>query len=648
MNLYQTVIYKSRYSKWLDDQGRRESYDETVDRYLNHIYRKALEHNYNVPEQLKFDLRHAILERDVLPSMRGFMTAGKALERDEAAIYNCSFVAIDKPFAFAEIFFTLMLGSGVGFSVERKYVDRLPVIPELFSEDDFIFQVPDSKEGWADALLHALERLYIGIIPKFNYDLVRPAGEKLKTFGGRASGPAPLKSMLEFVTLKIFDAAGRKLTTLEAHDIACKIAEITVVGGVRRSALISLSDLDDTDMRDAKSGEWWVKNPQRALANNSAVYDGQVSKDVFKREWDALAASGSGERGIFNKRAAKLKAEALGRNLGDDFGVNPCGEILLRNREFCNLTSVTIRETDSFYDIKNKVELAAILGTFQSLFDDYRYIGPEWSMNQKEERLLGVSLSGIVDSPLTNGSREDLGEILDALRITAHEANYFMADALGINPAKAITCVKPEGTTSQLVGASSGIHPAYAKQYVRRIRMDSKDPMSQFMIDQGMSYEKDFYNASAYVFSFPIKSSDAAITRHDMTAIKQLELYLTYQTFWCDHNASNTVYVGPDEWELVGDWVYEHFNEICGVSFLPKDNGTYTQAPYEEISADQYEYLHEKSVKVLDWDVMSLYERMDMTNGSQTLACSAGGCEEVITTENGEIAVLTEAELVLS
>lgn len=627
MNVYQQIIYKSRYAKWIDALGRRENYEETVKRYWSHMKDKAAQHGLHLASEIEQKIISNLLSADVLPSMRGYMSAGPALDRDEGAIFNCAFIGVDSVDAFGEILFTLMLGTGVGFSVEKYYVDNLPYVNSP-SGTTAVFTTPDSKEGWADTIKFVIGNLYKGINPEVLYHNIRPKGSKLKVFGGRASGPEPLIDLVNFSKKVFAEAQGRKLKPIEVHDIVCKIAACVVSGGVRRSAMISISDLDDIEMRNCKSSNWWESNVQRALANNSAAYNGRPSPERFWEEWNALAQSGSGERGIFNRAAAIKKAHSIGRELKEGFGTNPCAEISINNRQFCNLTSISIRADDTEERLLEKVEVATIIGTIQSLFDGYRYISDEWIHNQERERLLGVSLSGIVDNPITNGSSpEATAVLLDRMRKRAFNVNYEYASKLKIKPSAAITTVKPEGTTSQMTGCSSGIHPAYSHYYIRRVRMDDKDPISQFLIDQGIPYEVDTYNPSAYVFEFPIKTADTAIQRLEMDAIQQLELYKLYQINWADHNVSNTVYVKPDEWQKVGEWVWDNFDDISGVSFLPFDNGTYVQAPYEEIDAVEYEKRLAKMPKTIDWDVLPLYEAEDGTTGVQQLACVSGECE---------------------
>jgi ribonucleoside-triphosphate reductase len=627
MNVYQQIIYKSRYAKWIDALGRREDYSETVNRYWSHMKSKAFEHGLVLAPDIEQKIVSKLLTADVLPSMRGYMSAGAALGRDEGAIFNCAFIGVDSVEAFGEILFTLMLGTGVGFSVESAYINKLPAIP-VIGENKESFIVEDSKEGWADTIKFVISRLYLGVIPEIFYHNIRPKGAKLKVFGGRASGPDPLIDLVNFTKKVFLGAQGRKLKSIEVHDIVCKIAACVVSGGVRRSAMISISDLADIEMRDAKSGNWWETNVQRALANNSAAYNERPTIEQFWQEWDALAKSGSGERGIFNRAAAVRKAESIGRKLSNLFGTNPCAEISINSRQFCNLTSISIRATDTEESLIEKVEVATILGTIQSLFDGYRYISNGWAENQERERLLGVSLSGIVDNPLTNGTEPGVTQsLLINMRAKAREVNAEYAKKLNINTSAAITTVKPEGTTSQMTGCSSGIHPAYSRYYIRRVRMDDKDPISQFLIDQGIPYEVDTYNPNAYVFEFPIKTAETAIQRLEMNAIDQLELYKLYQRHWAEHNVSNTVYVKQEEWRDVGQWVWDNFDEISGVSFLPFDNGTYVQAPYEEIEAEEYQKRLSKMPESIDWTILPYYEIEDGTTGVQQLACVSGECE---------------------
>ena len=630
-DVYQQFIHLSRYARWRDDLGRRESWNETVDRYVDFMADTVKRNNgYNMSGTLKQDLRDSILNRQVLPSMRALMTAGPALERENVAGYNCSFLAVDDPRAFDEALYILMNGTGVGFSVEREDVEKLPVVPEL-TERGSTFRVPDSKRGWAEALRHVIGQLYTGMVPDWNTSQVRPAGERLKTFGGRASGPEPLEDLLSF-TVRVFqNAEGRKLTPLECHEIMCKIGEVVVVGGVRRSALISLSNLDDIEMRDSKKGEFWNTKPHLTLANNSAIYDKKPSRYDFDKEFDALVASGSGERGFFSRYGAKRSATEIGRDSGPLKGTNPCGEIVLRNNQFCNLTTVVVRPEDTLTELKDKVVRAAYLGTLQASLTDFDYLRPIWKENTEEERLLGVSLSGLFGHPVLSGRRgkEMLEEWLYEMRVAAKFANVYLAGMLGINPAAAITCVKPEGTTSQLVGVSSGMHPWHAERYKRNVRGDVKDPLSQFLVAIGIPYEQDITNNSNYVFSFPIEAPEGAMTRDDLTAIEHLELWATYRECWTDHNPSITINVRDHEWNAVREWVWDNFDKITGISFLPHDDHVYKQAPYEPVNEEEFDELKDNMPLHIDWTDLSLFEFDDQTSGSQEMACAAGACEIV-------------------
>lgn len=629
---YQEFIHLSRYSRWLPEEGRRETWPETVSRYFTFFDEHLMEmHKYKLPKELRKEIEEAVLDLKVMPSMRCIMTAGEALKRENIAGYNCSYVAINRPQSFDEILYILMNGTGVGFSVERQFVSQLPVVGEEFHMTDTVITVADSKLGWAKAFKELVGMLYIGQIPKWDTSKVRPAGAPLKTFGGRASGPEPLESLFNF-TVNIFqNAAGRKLSSIECHDIVCKIAEIVVVGGVRRSALISLSNLSDDRMRAAKHGQWWEQNPQRALANNSACYSEKPDIGVFMDEWKALYESKSGERGIFNRESAVKMAERSGRrDVNHEFGTNPCSEIILRDREFCNLSEVVVRVTDTVETLKKKARLAAILGTLQSTLVNFKYVSSQWKKNCEEERLLGVSLTGIMDSPLTNGNEGDLGKLLDELREIVVATNKEFANKIGINQSTATTCVKPSGTVSQLTDAASGIHARHNPYYIRTVRGDKKDPLTKMMTDAGFPVEDDHLNPShTAVFSFPMKVERGAVFRTDKTAIEQLELWKSYQEHWCEHKPSVTISVKENEWMTVGAWVYENFDYMSGVSFLPFSEHTYKQAPYQDIEKKDYDELLKLMPKNVDWSKLSEYERSDMTVGSQELACTAGVCEVV-------------------
>ena len=624
---YQSFIHKSRYARWLDDEGRRETWSETVSRYMKNLVRPALGDN---PKQIA-EIEQAILGLEVMPSMRALMTAGPALARDNTAGYNCSYLAVDDIKSFDEAMFILLCGTGVGFSVERQSVQKLPEVPENMYNSDTTIVVKDSKEGWAKSLRQMIALLYSGEIPKWDVSKVRPAGAKLKTFGGRASGPMPLIDLFNFVIKTFKDAKGRKLSSLECHDIMCKIGEVVVVGGVRRSAMISLSNLSDDRMRHAKSGSWWDNDPQRALANNSVSYTEKPDSLSFMREWMALVESGSGERGIFNRQASKKQAAKNGRRDPNyEFGTNPCSEIILRPNQFCNLTEVVVRATDNAEDLERKVRIATILGTIQSSFTKFPYLRKSWQTNTEEERLLGVSMTGIMDNPLTTTTNKGLEKTLEHLKQIAVATNAKWAERLDIPVSTAISCVKPSGTVSQLVDSSSGIHARHSAYYIRTVRGDNKDPLTQFMMDQGIPNEPDVMKPDqTTVFSFPMKAPDGAVVTADMSAIEQLEMWLAYQRSWCEHKPSVTINVKNNEWFEVGAFVYKHFDEMSGVSFLPFNEHTYQQAPYQDCLATDYHILLDKMPDSIDWTKLSEYEQEDNTAGSQTLACSGDSCEIV-------------------
>ena len=628
MNNYSEFIAKSRYSRFLPEMGRREHWDETVNRYTTFIHKHLKDkHNYTMPDELYHEIRSAIINLEVMPSMRAIMTAGKALERDNTAGYNCSYLPIDDPKAFDEAMYILLCGTGVGFSVEHKYVNQLPEVPDQLFDSETVISVADSKEGWAKALRQLIALLYSGEMARYDLSRIRPAGARLKTFGGRASGPGPLDELFKFTTAKFRAAAGRKLTSLECHDILCKIGEVVVVGGVRRSAMISLSDLEDDRMRSAKSGNWWEQNGQRALANNSATYNTKPDIGQFLQEWVSLYNSHSGERGIFSREASISQAGKNGRrDQNYDFGTNPCSEIILRPYQFCNLTEVVVRAEDTVETLARKVRIATILGTFQSTLTHFPYLRKIWIKNTEEERLLGVSLTGILDNHWMGEVNESTAENLRQLRSIAIDANAEFADALDIPRSAAITCVKPSGTVSQLVDSASGIHARHSQYYIRRVRGDKKDPLSAFLAVAGVPAEDCVMRPdSTVVFSFPMKAPAGARLRDDLTALQHLDLWLMYQRHWCEHKPSVTISVKEDEWMDVGAWVWRHFDEVSGVSFLPWDGGTYRQAPYEECSKEAYEELLSKMPKHIDWDLLS--EKDDNVEGAQTLACVAGHCE---------------------
>jgi ribonucleoside-triphosphate reductase (thioredoxin) len=621
---YMAFIHTSRYARWLEDEGRRESWSETVGRYMTNLV------NGKVDGEIARSIEEAILSLNIMPSMRAMMTAGPALQRDNTCAYNCSYLPVDDPKSFDEAMFILLCGTGVGFSVERQFVSKLPEVPTLYKSDTTVV-VKDSKEGWAKALRQVIALLYSGEIPKWDVSGVRPAGARLKTFGGRASGPAPLIDLFNFVVAKFKEAQGRKLSSIECHDIMCKIGEVVVVGGVRRSAMISLSNLSDDRMRHAKSGAWWENDPQRALANNSTSYTEKPDAVSFMREWMALVESGSGERGIFNRQASKKQAAKNGRRDADqEFGTNPCSEIILRPYQFCNLTEVVVRATDTIETLSEKVRLATILGTIQSTYTNFPYLRKKWKDNTEEERLLGVSLTGIMDNPMLTLKNVGLEKTLEHLRNVAVKTNAEWAEKLGIPVSAAITCVKPSGTVSQLVDSASGIHARHSAYYIRTVRGDNKDPLTQFMKDQGIPSEPCVMKPeTTTVFSFPQKAPENAVVTSDLSAIDQLNLWLTYQRHWCEHKPSVTINVRKDEWFEVGAFVYKHFDEMSGVSFLPYNEHTYQQAPYQEVGKSDYETLLSVMPKAIDWSRLSEYEKEDTTKSSQTYACSGEVCEIV-------------------
>jgi ribonucleoside-diphosphate reductase alpha chain len=632
MTDYQKYIHKSRYARWLETENRRENWEETVKRYFD-FFENHLKEKFDWKMKERKELESAVLNMEIMPSMRALMTAGPALERDNIAGYNCAAVTVNRIRAFDEAMYVLMNGTGMGFSVERREVEKLPEVPEELYPSDTTIHVTDSKLGWSKSFKELISLLYAGHIPKWDTSKIRPKGERLKTFGGRASGPDPLESLFRFTAETFKIARGRKLSSIECHDIMCKIAEIVVVGGVRRSALISLSNLTDERMRKAKSGQWWMETPHRALANNSVVYTEPPDVNIFLKEWLSLIESKSGERGIVNRNALKKQVKRLGdrRDPDHDFLLNPCAEIILRDREFCNLSEIIVREHDTEKTIKEKVRLATILGTFQATLIDFKYISSEWVKNCKEEALLGVSMTGIMDNPLTYENKNGkLDDMLGELNKYSVKINSEYAKAIGINPAAAVTCVKPSGTVSQLVDASSGIHTRHSLYYIRTVRCDKKDPISQFMKDQGVLCENDVTKPdNTYVFSFPIKSPSHSVFRNDKTAIEQLETWKIYHTSWCEHNPSVTITVREHEWIEVGAWVYSNFNEIGGISFLPHSDHTYRQAPYQECTKEEYEKMSKLMPKNIDWDKLSEYEKEDNTIGSQELACSGNSCELV-------------------
>ena len=622
---YQSFIATSRYARWLNDENRRENWRETVERFIANVVRGKAD------VRTEDDILFAMLNLEVMPSMRSVMTAGPALARDNTSGYNCAYLPVDDLKSFDEAMYILLCGTGVGFSVERQYVSKLPEVPELMFKSDTVIVVKDSKGGWAKGLRQLIALLYAGEIPAWDVSLVRPAGAKLKTFGGRASGPAPLVDLFNFVVNTFTNAKGRKLSSIECHDLMCKIGEVVVVGGVRRSAMISLSNLSDDRMRNAKSGNWWEHEGQRALANNSVAYTERPDMETFLAEWTSLVKSKSGERGIFSRVASRKQAAKNGRrNVDYEFGTNPCSEIILRPNQFCNLSEVVVRATDTIIDLERKVRLAAIIGTIQSTLTHFPYLRKIWQTNTEEERLLGVSLTGIMDNRLMTHANAGLEKLLEHLKNVAITTNAEWAERLNIPASTAITCVKPSGTVSQLVDSASGIHARHSAYYIRTVRGDNKDPLTQFMIDQGIPAEPCVMKPdSTTVFSFPQMSPRQAVTRNDMTALEQLELWMTYQRHWCEHKPSVTITVKDNEWMEVGAWVYKNFDEVSGVSFLPHSDHSYQQAPYQEVGKHDYETLLSVMPERIDWARLSEYEKEDTSKGTSTFACAGGSCEMV-------------------
>lgn len=633
-NPYENFIALSRYARWLEDKNRRETWGETVDRYFDFMQSQLRDkHGYVADEKLVAELKDAVFNRNVMPSMRSVMTSGAALERENVSGYNCAFLPVDNAKSFDEAMYILMCGTGVGFSVEYKYINKLPALPETLEKSNTVVIVGDSKEGWAKAYRELLSLLWAGQIPQIDISKVRPSGARLKTMGGRSSGPQPLVNLFDF-TIQIFKGAlGRQLKPIEAHDIMCKIGEVVVVGGVRRSAMISLSNINDIEMARAKAGNWWENNSQRALSNNSVAYSRKPQMEQFIAEWKSLYDSKSGERGIYNVAAAQAQAAKYGRRSADiHYGTNPCSEIILRPYQFCNLSEVVLREKDTPESVAKKVRLASILGTWQSTLTDFKYLRKIWKDNTEEERLLGVSLTGQFGNKFFSGKEgmDKLASTLDMLREYAVQINVEEAEKIGIPASAAVTCVKPSGTVSQLVGVSSGMHAWHSEHYIRTVRGDKKDPLTQFLKDSGIPAEDDFMKPQdTTVFSFPVKAPSNAITRDKLTAIQQLEIWLVYQRHWCEHKPSITVSVKEDEWMEVGAWVYKNFDEVSGISFLPYSDHTYVQAPYQEVDESAYNELVEKMPKSINWEALSLYELEDTTTGLQALACVSGECEIV-------------------
>lgn len=644
-NDYQRLIHATRYARWLDDEGRRETWEETCRRYVDFWVGR---------DQLKQseadELYKDIVSMRSVPSMRAMWSAGPALEQHQMASYNCSYVALDHPRAFDEMLYILCCGTGVGFSCEDKFVSKLPEIAEDFHPTDTVIKVHDSKIGWAKAFKQLLAMLWQGEVPQWDVSAVRPAGARLKTFGGRASGPQPLVDLFVFATGMFTNAAGRRLTSIEAHDLACKVGDIVVVGGVRRSALISLSTPVDDYMREAKSGRWFETHPHRALANNSACYNHKPEFPLFLKEVQSLYTSFSGERGFFSREAAKKIAARNGRrDPNHDFGTNPCSEIILRSAGVCNLSEVIIREGDSLATLKKKVETATIFGTLQATLNDFRYVRSIWKKNT-EERLLGVSLTGIMDHKVMAGLEGDekLTKWLNELRDHAIEVNKKWARRLGIEQSAAITCVKPSGTVSQLCDTASGIHPRFSPYYVRTVRQDDKDPITDFLRPYSYNEPAIGKEGNTTVFHFFQKAPEGAVCVEDVGAMEQLRLWKIYQDEWCEHKPSITVYYTPDEFMHVAAWMWDNFDSLSGISLLPYDGGTYQQAPYQQITKEQFEagvveqrkliwdgtaLVPDDSIVLpditrelpIDWS--KLVESEDVTVGAQTLACTGNACE---------------------
>ena len=635
---YQSFIHLSRYSRWLDKEGRRETWQETVTRYMDFFKAHLLKNQgYEMSVNMYNEVFNAIINLEVMPSMRALMTAGPALAGSQIANYNCSFIHADKMRCFDEMLYVLLNGVGVGFSVERQFIQKLPIMAEEFHPTKTVIVVNDSKLGWAKAYKELIAMLMAGEVPQWDLSLVRPAGARLMTFGGRSSGPAPLDELFRF-TIQVFkEAVSRKLTSYEVHKLFCKIADVVVVGGVRRASLISLSNLSDMRMRHSKSGQWWLENPELSLANNSVCYTDKPDIGVFMEEWLSLYNSKSGERGIFNRQAAKETIKRLNERHGDErrvedyeYGVNPCGEILLRSKQFCNLSEVVLRKEDTFDDIKKKIRIATIIGTWQASLTDFKYVSKQWSENCKEEALLGVSMTGIMDNSLTNGSEghDILANALRLLRAHATDVNRKYAKQIGINQAGAITCVKPSGNTSQLVDSASGIHARHSKYYIRSVRVSYTDPIAKFMIAKGFPHEPDHNKPNhTVIFKFPIKSPEGCVTRTEKSAIEQMELWMIYKDNYCDHNPSTTINVKEKEWMDVGAWVFKHFDKISGIAFLPFSEHSYKQAPYEECTQEEYNVAVIEMPKDMNIDDLSKFEAEDNTTGTQELACSSGSCE---------------------
>ena len=631
MDNFEQFIVKSRYCKWVPEHNRREEWTETVSRFMNYMLNRF---NLDYTSTDLVGIWNSIEEREVFPSMRALMTAGPAADVDDVCLYNCSYIPVEEIRSFSDIMYILCCGTGVGFSCEAENTDKLPVIPEEINRDtEDIMVVPDSRLGWAESFRYLLESLYSGTHPTWDTSKIRPAGTRLKTFGGRASGPEPLEKLFRYVVNTFMGARGRKLSSLEVHDIVCLTGEIVIAGAVRRSALISLSDLHDSEMAMAKSGPWWETSGHRSLANNSAVYDKKPSLGDFMKEWSTLYESRSGERGICNRESLSWLANKSGRDTENiRFGTNPCSEIILRPKQFCNLTEVVIKPEDTLETLSRKVRFATILGTLQSACTDFKYLDGEWTKNCKEERLLGVSFTGIYDNKLMSGQTgyPKLRYTLQKLKEVAEETNLIWADKLGISPSKAITCCKPSGTTSCVAGTSSGMHPRYSEYYIRRVRVDTKDPICKFMIDCGIPHEPCSMRPEATeVFSFPMKSPTGSVTQSELDPIDHLTLWLEYQKYWCEHKPSITISYTDDTFLEIGQWVWDHWQYVSGISFLPFSDHIYEQAPFEPLTARDYNLLKMEMPQDIDWERLADYETEDTTIQTQTLACTGGSCEVV-------------------
>ena len=633
MDNFQQFIVTSKYCRWVEELGRRETWEECVDRYFNYMIKRTSDYTSPVLSAKFARAKELVLNRDIFPSMRGLMTAGPAADVDDTCLYNCSYVGVNEIRSFSDIMYILCCGTGVGFSCEAEETNNLPCVPdEIIRDEATIIEVPDSRVGWADSFKELLTYLYEGVHPTWNTDLVRPSGARLKTFGGRASGPEPLERLFRYVVNLFNKAKGRRLTSLEVHDIVCLTGEIVIAGAVRRSALISLSDLHDNEMAQAKSGPWWETSGHRSLANNSAVYESKPTMSTFLKEWSTIFDSRSGERGICNRESLKFLADRVGRDSNHRFGTNPCSEIILRPNQFCNLTEVVVRPEDTDWSLKEKVEYAAFLGTVQSSCTNFTYLGDDWKKNCEEERLLGVSFTGIYDNKLMSGQlgMPKLRWALKNLRDTATLENYEWADYLGIERSKSITCCKPSGTTSCVAGTASGMHPRYSEFYIRRVRIDVKDPICQFMVDNGFEHEKcSMRPETTMVFSFPMKAPTDSIVQKDLCSIDHLDLWLEYQKTWCDHKPSVTISYSDDKFLAIGDWVWKNWDYVSGISFLPYNDHIYEQAPFEPIDARQYNLMNGAMPKDVDWATLSEYETEDNTSLEKTLACSGGSCEVV-------------------